>query len=468
MNVQKDNSSSFLAGAAKTDITPPLGTFINGDFVSHYAQWIHDPLYSKALVLQTNDTILAIVVVDICVLPKEFVDEIKSLVLQQTGIPFQNMLIASTHTHAAGSVASVYLCAADLLYMKKLPARIAKSVTGAKQNLRPAKIAFGNVSVPEHVRCRRYFMQEEYKPLNPVTGTFDKVKTNPFGKEKQIAKAESETDPEAGFMAVQGLDGRWISLLANYSLHYVGDWDNGTVTADYFGVFSEAVKQKLKAGDDFVGMLSNGTSGNVNIWDFQQTGNYPDGKFEKSRFIGEDIAEKVFGSLPQLQWEEKPELEVRYEELPIGVRKPDRTELEQAQKIIAASNYENLKVNDEGLRSIYAREQVLLNELPEKLEVPVQAIRIGEGLIGALGGEIFAETGLWLKEKVGTKKYFTIGLANGNCGYLPPAHEFEMGGYETWRSRTSKLEKGAEENVRKKQLELIKAVSENYEKNLPH
>lgn len=464
MNHSEKNSSVLFAGAAKTDITPPLGTFINGDFVSHYAQWIHDPLFSKALVLQHGSTTIAIVVVDICVMPKEFVDEVKVLIVNETGIPFENILLSSTHTHAAGSVASVYLCASDLLYTKKLPALIARSVNEAKQNLRAAKIAFGSIDMPRHVRCRRYFMQEAYKPLNPVNGGFDGVKTNPFGKEHLIQKAESETDPEVSFLAVQGIDGKWISLVANYSLHYVGDWDNGTITADYFGFFSEAIREKLRAGDDFVGMMSNGTSGNINIWDFKQDGSYPTGKFEKSEFIGKDIAEKIFQSLAQIHWEENPSLEVQYEELPVAIRKPGGEELERAKKIVAESSYENLQANDEGLQSIYAREQILLNELPDELQFPVQALRIGSGIIGALGGEIFAETGLWLKANVPAQKYFTIGLANGNCGYLPPAYEFQLGGYETWRSRTSKLEKNAEEKIRNKQLQLINNLSSHFKK----
>jgi len=461
---EKGRATQLLAGAAKTEITPPLGTFINGDFVSHYAQWIHDNLYSKALVLQYQDTTVAIVVVDICVMPKEFVDDIKALITKETGISKGNVLLSSTHTHAAGSVASVYLCAADLLYTKKLPGLIVNSVVKAKENLCPAKIGFGSIDVPEHVRCRRYFMQDAYKPLNPVTAGFDKVKTNPFGKEHFILKPESNTDPEVSYLAVQSTEGKWISILANYSLHYVGDWDNGTITADYFGVFAEAIKQKLNAGDDFIGIMSNGTSGNINIWDFWGDSSYPSGKFEKSEFIGKDIAEKVVHSLAHIQWEQNRSLEVQYEELSLAVRKPSDDELEAAKKIIANSRYENLQIDDKGLRCIYAREQVLLNELPDALQFPVQALKIGDGIVGALAGEIFAETGLWLKANAFTQKYFTIGLANGNLGYLPPAHEFELGGYETWRSRTSKLEKNAEEKVRIRQLQLINNLIGHLEK----
>ena len=65
----------FKAGGAKTNITPPLGTLINGDFIAHYAREIHDQLYSKALVLQDDKITIAIIVVDICTMQKDFLDE---------------------------------------------------------------------------------------------------------------------------------------------------------------------------------------------------------------------------------------------------------------------------------------------------------------------------------------------------------------------------------------------------------
>lgn len=65
---EQDN---LLAGAARIDITPPLGTIINGDFVTHYAKTIHDPLYAKALWLEAGTGVLVFVVVDICVMGQE-------------------------------------------------------------------------------------------------------------------------------------------------------------------------------------------------------------------------------------------------------------------------------------------------------------------------------------------------------------------------------------------------------------
>ena len=125
--------------------------------------------------------------------------------------------------------------------------------------------------------------------------------------------------------------------------------------------------------------------------------------------------------------------------------------------MVIATDYEGLLLVDEsGLRSIYAREQVLLNEFPDNVYGRVQALRIGDGLIGGLPGEFFAETGLWLKENTPWAHYFTISLANGNLGYVPPAHEIDRGGYETWRCRISCLEIEAERKIRETLLEMTK------------
>jgi hypothetical protein len=449
-------SQSLKAGAAEVNITPPLGTLINGGFATSYARTIHDSLHTKALVLKNNKITVALVVVDICEMLKDFIDATKSQIQKETGIPAANILISSTHAHSAGAVESDFLAFADLAYRKKLPGLIVQAVKKAQQNVRPAQIAFGAVDAPEHVVCRRYFMKEGYEAINPVSGQPDKVKTNPFGDEKMIDRPQNPIDPQLSYLAVKGLDNQWISLLANYSLHYVGDWQEGTISADYFGEFSLRVKQKLNAPDGFVAMMSNGTSGDVNIVDYLHPGRYPEGDFKKTEVISEDLAEKVHQSLSGLNWQKQVALASYVSEFPVAIRRPSPNEVAEAKKVIEETDFSKIWENGDGMKQLFAYEQVMLNEFPDTIHFAIQAIKIGDGTIGGLGGEIFAETGLWVKKQSKLKHYFTIGLANGYVGYVPPAKDIELGGYETWRCRTSYLEKYAEEKIREELLRLIK------------
>lgn len=446
----------FRAGAAATDITPSPGTLVNGDFFPHRAAHIHDRLHARALVLEQGDVRLAIVVVDICVIPRRMIDEIKTIITRQTGIPASHILVSCTHTHAAGSVGDIFLTPPDEAYAALLPGLVAQAVTLAIGQLRPAAMAHGTVQVPQHAVCRRYYMKEGYVPENPVSGGADAVKTNPFGAEHMIDRRVAEADTGLSFLAVKGAGGEWISVLANYSLHYAGDWENGTISPDYFGVFSRHLTQLLEAGNGFQAIMSNGTSGDVNIWDFLQPQRYPTAHYAKSDIIGKDLAEAVYSALPQLEWNAAPVLAAAHDNVLLKVRKPQPAEVTAARELMAATDYTALSFNMDALRRIYAREQVLLADMPDELLCPVQALRIGDGRIGALPGEFFAETGLRLKQAM--PHYFTIGLANANVGYVPPLAEMERGGYETWRCRNSLLEAAAEKKITNRLLQLLQSI----------
>ena len=89
----------------------------------------------------------------------------------------------------------------------------------------------------------------------------------------------------------------------------------------------------------------------------------------------------------------------------------------------------------------------------------MQAFRIGGLGVAAIPNEVFAETGLAIKQHSALKPAFTIELANGYFGYLPTAQQHEWGGYETWPARSSCLETDAETKIRAEALRLLRAVS---------
>ena len=259
------SNMQLWAGASCIDITPPLGTRINGDFITHFAHSIHDNLFCKALALKSGEETVVIVVVDVCYMQDDFLRPIRKEISQRSGLREENLLFCCTHAHSSGAVCDLLLGAADLPYTRRLPDLIISSVIVALNNLIPAKIAFGSVDVPDHVLCRRYFMRKGYESYNPVTGQPDLIKTNPIGDEDQIVGPVAEMDAELSYIAIKSTNDQWISLLANYSLHYVGDFSAGIISADYFGEFSTQLKTILNAQTAFVGILTNGTSGDANV-----------------------------------------------------------------------------------------------------------------------------------------------------------------------------------------------------------
>jgi hypothetical protein len=107
----------------------------------------------------------------------------------------------------------------------------------------------------------------------------------------------------------------------------------------------------------------------------------------------------------------------------------------------------------------FAGETLALAGFPKTVPVKLQAIRIGQLGITAIPCEVFVQIGLDLKKRSPLKPSFTIGWANGYNGYLPTPEHHRLGGYETWRSRSSYLEVEAASKIEAKLLRLVDEVS---------
>lgn len=80
-----------------------------------------------------------------------------------------------------------------------------------------------------------------------------------------MPKSNVKMDILLSYLAVKDINDQWVSLFANYSLHNIGDFEQNYISADYFEEFVSQIKHILKAGDDFIGILSKGTSWKSNI-----------------------------------------------------------------------------------------------------------------------------------------------------------------------------------------------------------
>src|SRR5207247_854296 len=81
------------------NINPPEGTPLAGYYSERGSRTVLDNLFSKALVLEQDDTKVALVVCDLISLPRRTVREARDLIEKQTGIPGAHVMISATHTH---------------------------------------------------------------------------------------------------------------------------------------------------------------------------------------------------------------------------------------------------------------------------------------------------------------------------------------------------------------------------------
>src|SRR5262245_34079468 len=448
-------AGEMKAGAFAQDVTPvrfPIS--VNGGMSDVQAKGANDPLHARCLVLDDGATKLAIVVVDSCMIPRELVLEAKAASAKRTGIPADHILISATHAHSAPTVTGVFQSEPDAEYVKFLAARIADGVSAAHDRRAPARIGFGRARDETNVFNRRWKREHELIPADPFGNTTDQVQMNPGHQAKGLVESAGPVDPEICFLSVQTRDGKPLCLLANYSLHYVGG--NLAVSADYFGAFADRVKQ-LVAPDsrDFVGIMSNGTSGDVNNINFGAPA-VKYGPGERIKVVADHVAKKVAEDYPKIEHRADVTLAAATKELKLGVRKPTEKDLARVLKILN----DNVGKKDlVGTAAVYARESALLEKYPNTVPVTIQALRVGDIGIAAIPCEVFTEIGLEIKRSSPLKNTFTIELANGYNGYLPTPAQHALGGYETWRARSSYLEVEASVKITAAVKELLAAVT---------
>jgi len=433
----------FRAGAATSNITPKMGTSINGNMKDISVKQIHDETHVRCIVLDDGQTRLAILTADLCMIYRKELDEAKRKAHEITGIPVENMMMSATHTHSGGTACSVFQSDPDKDYLKFLTERIADALIIANNNLVPARIGWDVGDEPTLVFNRRWRM-------NPA-----EVK-NPFGGIDQLStyQVNDITDSGLPVISIQTPEGRPIALLANYSLHYVGGTDPGEVSADYFGMFAERMKKLLQSDSNqypqFVAMLSNGTSGNINNVNNKGSRlSLP--PYVRMQQVANIVAAETYKAYQNIKYQDWISLSSVQTEIALGVRLPDKKEIERAKEIISKAKTPIMESREE----IYARETMLIRDFPKQVSLILQAFRLGDLAITAVPCEVFVEIGLEIKEKSPFKPTFTTSLANGYNGYLPTPEHHKLGGYETWRARSSYLEVEASNKVTETLFDLL-------------
>ncbi|WP_435021144.1 hypothetical protein TA3x_002208 [Tundrisphaera sp. TA3] len=450
----------FRAGAATSNITPPLGQLIIGNFGTPVATHVHDELHARCVVLDDGTNILAFAICDNLGIGRPVLDEARRLVREEIGIPEAHLLLASTHTHSATSAGWISLPdpGKEMTdYHRFVARRIADGIRRAWNNREPAEIGWGSVDVPNQVFNRRWLFQPGSKPpLNPF-GEQDTAMMNPGYNRPGLSEPAGPTDPQVSFVSIRSTSGRPIALMANYSLHYIGGVPQGHISADYFAAFARHIARKLDAErlePPFVGIMTNGTSGDCNNVDYRSKPTAAMPPYAKIEAVAGEVADAVFGALPSITYTRQAPLAAARKDLTLANRIPTPAQVEYAKSMLAKP--EGAKPVH-GNERAYATRVLSLVDAPATVDVPLQAVRIGDLAIAAIPFETFAETGLAIKKASPFPRTFTIELAGGSYGYLPTPRQHALGGYETWLG-TNRVEVAASDKIEATILDLLRSL----------
>ncbi len=430
------------AGTSTQVITPQLGHPLVGFFHRREAASVADDLHARALVLDDGATTLAIVVCDLLSLGTDLVADIRTIVNDECGIPPQNVMVSCTHTHTGPATRNHRGDEPLPGYREWLVRQVADGIRVAQTRLQPARIASGSAPVSGVCFNRRFHMKDDTVVFNPGINNPD------------IVEPAGPVDPDVVALLVESTDGTPLALWSSLSTHYAGTDEELAISADYYGVYAQAVSRIL--GEHCVGLHANGTSGDINTIDTTN----PDALrgTAKAIRVGETVAAAAIQATLAQPRRTDVTLTAMSEPCPVERWPVTGTDIENAKQLLAtpehdqplpAGSFSYLVGQPIPAYQIHPYAQGLLDvaEMPEQSELEVQVFGIGDIALVGLPGEIFVELGLGLRADSPFPTTAVLGLTNGAAGYIPTDKAFDQGGYETWRGDWSWTNRGTGERM---------------------
>ncbi|HEY0984014.1 hypothetical protein, partial [Schlesneria sp.] len=227
------NAASLMAGAAKVDIT------------DRDAGPVNDPLYAKALVIKSDNTLVVLVTVDavaigeIGYIKNDYLPKVRARLEKELGINPKNFLVNASHCHG------IVRADTDDLTVK--------AVTLAMQNLVPVKVGAGEGHEDRIMENRR---------LKLKSGRVVDVRhAYSMPADDEVAEV-GPIDPQIGILRLDRMDGTTLAVLYNFACHPIQGAANGGNTADIIGYASRVIEDNLSEGT--IALFLQGCGGDIN------------------------------------------------------------------------------------------------------------------------------------------------------------------------------------------------------------
>jgi hypothetical protein len=422
-------AADVRVGVAATDITPPLGIPMAGYYHARGADGVLDPLFSKAMVVETDGERAAFVVLDLISITRGITDQARAEIEKATGIKGSHVMVSATHAHTGPELAGRGKRGSDyggqkqiaVDYTEALPAKIAESVRLANERLQPAQLNVARGRCEGLTFNRRYYMRDGSVGWNPG-------KRNP-----NVVMPAGPSDSEVSLLYIEKPaatgPAQSIAAYVNFAMH--PDTCGGSkLSADWPGALGRVLAGYH--GTNHLTLVANGTCGNLNHLD--TSWRWPQGTAIEQHRIATILGASVFQAYKDLKPAAAGPLRAKSELVELALPEITPAQVEEAKQAIAATK-DDTGANFMKLVRAYRALDVAGREgQPHRVEV--QVIALGNDLAWvSLPGEIFVELGLAIKKRSPFPNTFLVELANESIGYVPDRRSYAEGNYEPESAR---------------------------------
>lgn len=388
------HSQTFKAGVAVRKITPAELIPISGGMGTPVMPTgTKGDLFVRALVLEKDDTRVAIVSIDNLGWPAYLGDRSRKLI---KGIAPENILIGVTHTHSAPDAYAFPdengNTAADLEYLNWCVKQVADAVNEAQEKLEPASLKTA-VGEAKGKIAYNYYAPELYD------------------RRMGVIQAIATSGKNAG---------KPIATLVNYATHpEILGTSRKLISPDLCGPLYE----RIEAKGGGVALFMNSAQGGMVTADNRKENGIEANDWNECIRIGNLMADEALRIIGTAQTLENPSLFCASKTIEFPI------ESETMQYVLKNSPLVSEEDRDSDFTKIATR---------------INLLNIGEAQILTIPGEALPNIGFYVKRHMKTGQPFLFGLTNDAFGYILSKEDFNSFDRYRYISRTSLGERTGE------------------------
>lgn len=441
-------AAGLEVGYAKEKIMPtqptPLGGYGASSFRLHES--FLDYLYVTCIAFRWGEDVVLWYTQDS--LNSVWFEEARFAITSKTGVPGERIMICATHTHSAPDQRSTepVIGAYKTIYTEAM----AKAAATAIADLAPGKL-YG-ASTTANLNFIRHYKLSDGTVAGDNFGNFTG---------NTIVDHAAKNDPEMLLLKVDREGDKKDILVMNWQAHpcTTGGRDaNGQLKTDISADFIAGVRDAFEAQGDYLFAYFTGAAGNHNTTS-RITGESED--LNKDQ-LGQKLYQIAMDAIPNMQPIEGEGIKLSHEDFLANVNHDDEHLIVQARTVVSEYNKTgdniigNKLARENGMASIHHASAITARiGRPQQATMEINAANIAGFTFITAPFEMFAATGMYIKENSPNEYTFICAISNGTWMYVPTAEAYEYGCYE---SQISYFAKGTAEALQTRYIDMLESI----------
>ena len=373
-----------------------------------------DPLYITCVALTDENGKTVLLYTQDFLKSETYVTPMRQAISQATGVPFDHIMIASTHTHSAPAVYHTPLEGAPA-YQELCKNAAIQAAQTALTDRTAATVYYGSFDGTGLAHTRHYVMADGTVKKTPGKKTCPVAHAGKADDQGQLVHLTREEKPDI--------------LLVGFNIHptFYGQHKQKMISAD----FPAVVRSCLESDTGMVVAYFTGAAGN-------QTGRsqLPDSPNPDCNEYGRALADRAIAALPGLKSVNATPMAIATQTY-VGKSNKERIELYDATHEIVelysaqgeAAVQELLKKHN--IASIWETYAIRRRYAAEETRsMSLSAMKIGGLSFVFAPYEMFSAEGRWIKENTPGDMTFVVTCTNESHSYLPSKEAFNWDVYE--------------------------------------